>query len=267
VTGALSRNGLRYAIEGEGPPVLLLLGIGGSLEIAAPIARGLRDAHRVVAFEYPGIGGSSASVPASIEGYAALVDELAAELQLEAAHLVAISFGVAVAVCLASAAPVRVRSLALVSGAALADSRFRRVSRVLADAARALEPPAFARLATALLFPPSFDEGRAALVDAIERAIAPAPRELVAIATQAEIGAALDLSALLPRIPQPAKIWVGDQDAFVTLSSARALHQAIPRSQLEIVEGAGHSLFAERPREMFASVRTFLTQAAPGAGS
>lgn len=256
--GALSRNGLRYAIEGEGPPVLLLLGIGGNLEIAGPISRGLRDAHRVVAFEYPGIGGSSARVPTSIEGFAALVDELAGELPVEAAHLVAISFGVAVAVSLASAAPARVRSLSLVSGAAYADSRFRRVSRVLADAARALEPPAFARLATALLFPPSFDEGRAALVDAIERAIAPAPGELAAIAAQAEIGAALDLRALLPRITQPTKIWVGDQDAFVTLSSARALHQAIRGSGLEVVSDAGHSLFAERPREMFASVLDFL---------
>jgi len=261
VTAGLSRGGLYFAIDGDGPPVVLLLGIGGRMEFAAPIVRGLRDAHRVLAFEYPGIGRSTAALPVDLAGYADCARDLIAERGFGAAHIVAISFGVPLAVTIAAAAPERVRSLALISGVARADLRFRRVARVLADAARAHEPLAFARLAAALLFPPGFDEGRAALLDAVERAITPELRELPAIVRQAEIAAEIDVRAplgALARAALPAKIWAGADDAFVTAAAANALHAALPHSALEIVAGAGHSLFAERPREMFASLRAFL---------
>lgn len=234
------------------------------MEFAAPVVRGLRDTHRVLAFEYPGIGGSPAAPPDDLAGYADHARDLIAECGFAPAHLVAISFGVPLAITIAAAAPGTARSLALVSGVARANSRFRRVARVLADAARAYEPPAFARLAATLLFPAAFDEGRAALLEAVERAITPEPRELPAIARQAEIAAGVDVSAavgVLARAALPAKIWVGEEDAFVTTASAKALHAALPHAALEVVAGAGHSLFAERPREMFASVRAFLADA------
>ncbi|MFN0151884.1 MAG: alpha/beta fold hydrolase [bacterium] len=279
MSNALSRRGLHFAIEGNGPPVVLLMGIGGRMEFAAPVVRGLRDAHRVLAFEYPGIGRSTAAPPDDLAGYVDSVCDLMSECEFDAAHMVAISFGVPLAISIAAAAPGGARSLALISGVAHADTRFRRVARVLADAARAQEPAAFARLASVLLFPPGFDEGRAALLDAVERAITPAPREMPAIERQAEIAMSVDVREALAvlaarRSPNaganaareaiPAKIWVGDTDAFVSVTSAKALRAAIPSSALEIVAGAGHSLFAERPREMFASVRAFLADAERG---
>jgi len=271
----LSRRGLHFAIEGSGPPVVLLMGIGGRMEFAAPLVRGLRDAHRVLAFEYPGIGSSTASPPDDLAGYVEHARDLIAECAFEAPHLVAISFGVPLAISIAAAEPGAVRSLALISGVARADTRFRRVARVLADAARAYNPAEFARLAAVLLFPPGFDDGRAALLDAVERAITPAPEEMTAIAGQAQIAAEVDVHAALAAIAAiaragppalPAKIWVGDGDAFVTVASARALAAALPGSALDVVAGAGHSLVAERPREMFASLRAFLADAGRARG-
>ncbi len=276
MSDALSRRGLHFAIDGSGPPVVLLMGIGGRMEFASPVVRGLRDAHRVLTFEYPGIGRSTAAPPDDLAGYVEHARDLMAECGFDAAHLVAISFGVPLAISLAAAAPDATRSLALVSGVAHADTRFRRAARALADAARVHEPAAFARLATALLFPPGFEEGRAALLDAVERAITPESHEMPAIERQAEIAANIDVRESLmaaaastsrnadahaTRGALPAKIWVGDRDAFVSVASASALHAALPSSALEIVVGAGHSLFAERPREMFASLRVFLADA------
>lgn len=268
MTGTLSSSGLFFTTVGEGPPALLLLGLGGRLEFAEPILRGLRSAHRVLAFDYPGLGRSTAPAPSDISGHAALLPALLDEAKLPRVHVVGISFGVPLALSLAAAHPERVDRLALVSGAARADARFRRVTAVLADAARSQSPESIARLAVVLLFPPSFDQGREALLEALERGLIPDPADLGAFAHQADIAGALDLTSELPRVHAPAKIWIGGADAFVSRTLAEELHAALSGSTLEVVPGAGHSLLAERPRATYASLLSFLAErSGPPAGA
>jgi pimeloyl-ACP methyl ester carboxylesterase len=254
----LAAAGIHARVDGAGSDVLLLLGLGGRLEFAAPIARGLRAAHRVLAFDYPGIGRSTAAPPRDLDGYAALLPALLDEFGFGPAHVVAISFGVPVALTFASRHAQRVRSLTLISGAARADSRLRRISRVMEDAATHLPPDAFARLATVMLFPASFESGREALIDAVERGLAPEAHDLPVVASQARLAAAADLTPLLAGIAHPAKILVGDQDLFLPVSLAQELAAVLPDASIEVFAGAGHSILAERPREAFAAITTFL---------
>jgi pimeloyl-ACP methyl ester carboxylesterase len=53
---------LRVARAGDGPPLLLINGLGASLEMWRPFARRIRD-REVIAFDLPGTGKSGRSRP------------------------------------------------------------------------------------------------------------------------------------------------------------------------------------------------------------
>jgi pimeloyl-ACP methyl ester carboxylesterase len=56
-----------------------------------------------------------------------------------------------------------------------------------------------------------------------------------------------DSTAMLPSIDVPTLITVGDEDVLTPPSESRAMHDAIPRSHLQIIQGAGHLANLERP--------------------
>lgn len=101
--------------EGDGPPVLLLHGLGGlAQEVFAPLA-GLAERYRVIAPDRPGYGYSD-PVPeegmqphVQAQGMVGLLDRLGLERVLVAAH----SIGSATALCLALDHPERVSGLVL----------------------------------------------------------------------------------------------------------------------------------------------------------
>lgn len=104
---------LRVGTTGEGPPLLLINGIGANLDMWQPLLAHLRDRH-VVVFDAPGTGGSpSLSRRRRMPGFAALVVGLLDELGLEQVDVLGYSWGGALAQELAHRAPERVRSLVL----------------------------------------------------------------------------------------------------------------------------------------------------------
>lgn len=91
--------GLNYDVRGEGPPVVLLHGIGSRWQVFEPILAALAAKHTVYALDLPGFGGSPAdlSVTASPQGYAARVAAFLAENGIESPHVVGNSMGGGVA--------------------------------------------------------------------------------------------------------------------------------------------------------------------------
>lgn len=100
---------------GDGPPVLLINGVGSHTAMWGPVERQWPDL-RLVQFDAPGVGGSSTPVvPASVTGIAAVAERLLDLLGLDRVDVVGYSFGGAVAQTLARRAPERVRRLVLVA--------------------------------------------------------------------------------------------------------------------------------------------------------
>jgi pimeloyl-ACP methyl ester carboxylesterase len=58
-------------------------------------------------------------------------------------------------------------------------------------------------------------------------------------------------------------IW-GEQDRLVPLANGRAYADAIPRSSLELIRGAGHSVILEEPHACCDHIAAFLTNGAAG---
>ncbi|MGW7577646.1 alpha/beta fold hydrolase [Streptomyces sp. NPDC054765] len=67
-----------------------------------------------------------------------------------------------------------------------------------------------------------------------------------------------DYTALLSRIPVPALVVVGAEDAYTPVSDARDIHERLPDSRLTVIEQAGHLPNLERPDEFNAALGTFL---------
>lgn len=230
-------NGLEvgYAVEGAGPPVVLLHGASssGHQDFAAVLPR-FRRAFRCY---LPDARGHATTRWDAAQGfrYDSLVDDLEAfvdVLGLQTFHLVGFSMGGMTALGFAIRAPERIRTL-VVAGITTQREPRASVARKLFDPARIeRDDPAWAaQLAH------RHDPGQGA---------GAWRRLLPAIA--ADVGRQ-DLygPAELRRIDAPALVAAGDRDPFVPVDHAWGLKRQLPDARLLIVPDSAHELFRLRP--------------------
>jgi 3-oxoadipate enol-lactonase len=82
--------------------------------------------------------------------------------------------------------------------------------------------------------------------DAVHRMIAQAPVDGIAGALEAMMKRP-DSTGDLPRIDVPTLVVVGEEDSITPEKEARAMHEKIPGSLLQVIAGAGHLSCMERP--------------------
>ena len=106
-------EGIRLHVEesGDGPPLLLINGIGAHAGMWKPLREAL-PGPRLIAFDAPGTGRSATPpIPLSLEAIARVAEGVLDELGVEQADVLGYSFGGAVAQRLARRSPERVRRL------------------------------------------------------------------------------------------------------------------------------------------------------------
>jgi pimeloyl-ACP methyl ester carboxylesterase len=221
----------------DAPPLVWLHGSTGSRR-SAPAHPGVR----VVAYDRPGFGESTAYPDRTLRSDAEDLATLIAAHGLSAAFVGAFSGGAAAAYAAAALTPGAVRGLTIVSGAAWPVAPPPPAAAV-ASAARALAAdPAAAVAALTVDAPP--DDARA-LADPVVHA------GLVRGAADASVGDAGGwvTEALVVRRPwpfapedvdTPVRLWHGAHDEAVPLADARATAERLPRATLEVLPHAGH---------------------------
>jgi pyruvate dehydrogenase E2 component (dihydrolipoamide acetyltransferase) len=108
--------------EGEGPPIVLLHGFGGDINIWVFNQEALAAEHTVYALDLPGHGGSTKDVgEGDLDSFVEVVADFLDEMGVERAHLVGHSMGGGIAGSFALAHPDRVASLVLVASAGLGE--------------------------------------------------------------------------------------------------------------------------------------------------
>lgn len=75
---------------------------------------------------------------------------------------------------------------------------------------------------------------------------------------QAMFSRAFDNDDLLPRIRKPVLITHGGADAIVKPSAVDRHQRAMPHAEVQLVEGAGHAVFWERPQAFNERLRAFV---------
>lgn len=105
---------LAYRVAGDGPPVVLIQGVGVHGDGWRPQVEALASSYRCLTFDNRGLGRSApAGAPITVEQMAEDTLALMDALGWDSAHLIGHSLGGPVALQLALTAPSRVRSLAL----------------------------------------------------------------------------------------------------------------------------------------------------------
>jgi pimeloyl-ACP methyl ester carboxylesterase len=251
---------LHVEVEGEGPAVVLLHGLGGSARNWRPQARALRDGFRVALPDVRGHARSEApDAPAAYvpERFVADLGRVLDHLGAGRAVVGGLSMGAGIALRFALAHPERVRGLVLAAfppGAA--DGRQRSWALAFAEAIEreGLEA-AGARYAwgpESGLDPAAARLARLGFLEHAPHAIAHTLRGLLAVQpTVAEI------AGELARLDVDALVLVGAADP-VSRRPCEALARALPRAELVVVEGAGHVVNLEARERTNAALRSFL---------
>ncbi|MGC5566319.1 3-oxoadipate enol-lactonase [Streptomyces sp. FR-108] len=251
---------LHHRVEGavSAPPLLLGPSLGTSLALWDAVAPELSVTHRVVRWDLPGHGASSASLigpGATVGDLAALVLALADSLGIDRFSYAGVSLGGAVGLHLAVHHPERVDRLAVICSSAHfngAKPWEERAARVRAEGLAGLAAGADARWFTPGFTVPGLvedhrtadPEGYAACCDAL---------------------AAFDLRERLPRVCAPTLLVAGREDPATPPAHLREIADAVRGAGLVEIPGASHLAPAERPEAVLTALRAhFVGDAARG---
>jgi poly(3-hydroxyoctanoate) depolymerase len=253
---------LRVSISGQGRPLLLIMGLGGNVQMWGPLEQALnRHNIQTIAYDASGTGDSPARlVPQRMPGLARQAAQLLEALGHPEGDVLGVSFGGAVAQELALTDPQRVRRLILAStmcglggvpGNPLALS-------LLATPLRYYSP-AFLRLTAKILYGPTISDDNALLRDQINARRARPPTLWGYLA---QLVATTGWTSLprLHRIDAPTLIISGEADPIVPPTNARILARRIPSARLELVHGAGHLLLMDLAEHCATKIADFLDE-------
>ena len=247
---------LRVARTGDGPPLLLLNGIGAPIEMWGPVVSRF-PGRTLVMFDVPGVGKSPPVFrPMRMSGYARLTVGLLDRLGIDRADVLGYSWGGALAQQLAHQAPDRVGSLVL--GATMpgvggqAPSPW--VAALMATPARYYSERYLEFSAPHIFGGPTFGSPGSSAVDA-RRALPPTNRgylgQLYAISGWSS-------RPWLRAIRSRTLVVAGTNDPLVRPRNARILAAAIPGARLHMVDG-GHLFLLENPASPCRVIESFLS--------
>ncbi|SCG36440.1 alpha/beta fold hydrolase [Micromonospora coxensis] len=270
---------VRHRVDGDGPPVVLLHGIGRSLRDFTEQHELLASRFRVHSVDLPGYGGSlpmaePCTLPALGRFVGRYLDTVGVD---QPAHLVGNSLGGAVAMQVAAAEPDRVASLALVNSAgfgqevtlALRLLTLRPLGRLLLRPSRA----AARRVERTLFHDPSFvtDER---IAYALELAGQPYTARVM-LETCRHLGTFRGVrpqwrDELLARVAErdvPTLIVWGDRDLILPATHLDAARARLPKARTHLFTDCGHLPQVERAEEFHRMLVDFwATEARPATG-
>ena len=231
---------------GNETSLILIHGSGGS-HLAWPVQARRLEGADVFAPDLPGHGKSGGHGRSSVREYADFLQALVETLGLEQAVLAGHSLGGAVALTAALDRPEWLCGLVLVgTGARL------RVSPKILEGLRE-DFPATARMVNDLAFGPEAPES---LKHQSEQAFLAADPEVM----HGDFAACddFDCMAWLGEIEQPTLVLSGSQDRLTPEKYGRYLAERLPNARLTVLEGCGHMMALEKPKELATLVQEFL---------
>lgn len=213
----------------------------------------------IVTYDCRGHGRSSrdATQPFTVELFARDLLQLLDHVGWESAAVGGCSMGGCIAMALAGAAPARASSLLLIDTTAWYGPDAPQQFRARAEAARAKGMAGLVDFQISRWFSATFPERHPDLVEKYTRTFIASDFECYARSC-ALLGDA-DLRPYLAVCRMPVSILVGEDDQATPLSMAKALHEAIPHSTLDVIEGARHLTPIECPDRVADALVSLLT--------
>ncbi|MBT3337255.1 MAG: alpha/beta hydrolase [Anaerolineae bacterium] len=231
------------------PPILLIHGAGGSHLHWSPEIRRL-NGFQIVSLDLPGHGKSEGIGRQTITDYVQAVQKFMDAINMPAAIIIGHSMGSAIALQLVLDAPDRVLALVIIGSG----SRLRVAPSILESASNPATFPLAVKNITEWSFGPE---------------TSPRLKELAAQRMEKETRPPVlhgdflacnefDSEERLPEIKTPTLILCGTEDKMTPLKYSQALHEKIKDSEFIEIEGAGHMVMLEKPREVAEAIEYFI---------
>jgi pimeloyl-ACP methyl ester carboxylesterase len=251
--------------SGDGPPVLLLHGLGCGKRMWAHQIRALKHRFRVIAYDQRGHGGSDAPPVAARYSAGHLARDLVGvldALEIERAAIVGFSLGGGPALALAASRPERVSHLVLADVGAGADEpvKIEAMARRWVDLIRRGEAD---ELVCDMLRSELFkvyarrNLRRRNHMAALIRATPADGLRFTLSEVLAKRKSVFRLTGVLRSIRVPTLVMVGQFD-YVCSKASRLLAQTIPNAALKIIANSGHMAPLEQPAAFSAALLEFL---------
>jgi pimeloyl-ACP methyl ester carboxylesterase len=255
---------LYYEVHGvDGPPLLLVAGLASDVSSWQTVLPVLSEHFRVIIVDNRGIGRSvpqnaPVSVDLMADDCAALIDHLGYGPVYVLGH----SMGGFTALNLAARYPEKVRKLVIAASGEKSSSRNTLLFSDLADRYEKSEDLAgFFRTVFYWIFSPAFFEDEGTVKGAVEFALSyPFPQAPVSFRNQVNAIAAFDGRGLARSVKVPALVLAGTEDLLFPAAAGRELAEKFPRGKYLAIEGAAHSIHAEKPKEFAEAVLSFLKE-------
>ncbi len=258
---SITSNGLEIYVEqvGQGPDVLLIGGLGDTVESWQFQLDGLADRYRLSAFDNRGAGRTAMpDGPLSVEAMADDAAGVMHALDIRSAHIAGFSGGSLIAQELALRHPDLVRSLVLQSTWAAPDSYFRSWGlfvRWLVEAAPS-ERAFLERFYLSIYTPRAHNDGTVAQI--IDEVLA-FPHKQTTDNLLRSLDAFMDHDSTdrLPQVAAPTLVIAGGRDITSRPELCRTVAELIPGARFELMEDEAHQPFQEVPDEWNALVDAF----------
>ena len=246
-----------YSVEGAGPPLFLIHGIGAARNTWAKALPVLLPHFTVITYDLRGHGASPRS-----EGVFGL-DELVADLErlrertgFEQAHFAGHSLGGMIGPAYAHRYPDRVLSLGLLSTAAFRTEDDSAKVRAVVQAMRDKGIAQVLGTLTDRWFTDAFIERHADVVEArLKQVVATDPEVFLNVF---DIYATTEMAPWLHEVTAPSLVLTGENDGGCNPRLNRAIDAALPRSELVILDGYKHSLLLEAGDMVAGHIKRFI---------
>ncbi len=238
-------------------PLVMAHGLLGSARNLGALARRLSDERKVIAVDMRNHGGSPWDDDHSYEALAGDLAEVIEGLG-RPADVLGHSMGGKAAMVLALTRPALVASLIV---ADIAPYAYGHTQEDLIDTLAGLDlrgitlrSEADRRLSAGI----EDDSVRAFLLQSLDISTEPARWKFNLDALGANMDSIIGWPEIDARFDGPVLMLDGAESDYVRPKHHAAIHRYFPKARIQAIEGAGHWLHAERPREVEAAIRVFL---------
>jgi 3-oxoadipate enol-lactonase len=246
-----------YTIEGSGPPLFLIHGIGAARDAWRFIVPILRDHFTIVTYDLRGHGASP--MPSDEFGLNELVDDLERVRErtgFEKAHFSGHSLGGMIGPAYAQKYPDRVLSLGLLSTAA---GRTQDDSAKVNGVVKAMENQGIASVLETLTdrwFTDAFIASNSAIVRTrLDQVISTNPDVFLNVF---RIYANVEMMPWLHKVDCPCLVLTGENDGGCNPRLNKGIDLALPNSKLVILPNYKHSILIEAPNIVAATMLQFI---------
>jgi poly(3-hydroxyalkanoate) depolymerase len=260
--GRTIRVAVRAGTDPSVPPLLLMNGIGASLEVLQPLVDALDPDRGVIRFDVPGIGGSPLpTFPYTMAGLSSWVAAVVDRLGYRDFDALGLSWGGSLAQQLAVQSRRRVRRVVLAAtgtGSLMVPAHPSVLSKMMTP--RRHRDRAYAAEVAAHIYGGSMRVDPGAGADLLHAATRAGPKR----GYYYQLAATTGWSSLpfLPLISQPTLVLAGNDDPIIPLVNAHVLARLIPSAQLHVYEG-GHLGVLTESDELAPMIERFLLDPTP----